>query len=130
MSERQRRGWGGYRTIRRNGKFVYTHRWVMEEHLGRPLRTDEHVHHINGDRKDNRLENLEVVSPAEHVALHRTGRALKPELRARIVALRDEGLSHSEIGREVGIVQSAVTRHLQREQGINLGRWRPRNQGV
>lgn len=52
--------------------YVLEHRLVMEERLGRYLRPDEIVHHINDDPTDNRVENLAVMTQGEHARLHHT----------------------------------------------------------
>ena len=55
------------RNWRTNRKWA---RAIMERHLGRKLLTSEHVHHINRDFTDNRIENLAVLSNSEHARLH------------------------------------------------------------
>jgi hypothetical protein len=59
-----------YKTVKRGGKTVLLHRWMMEQHLGRKLRRDEEVHHKNEDRWDNRIENFELKTTKSHQAIH------------------------------------------------------------
>jgi hypothetical protein len=49
----------------------------MENHLNRLLDDNEVVHHRNGDKLDNRIENLQAMLNSEHVRLHKsTGRTI------------------------------------------------------
>lgn len=65
-------GWrGGVKTrpdgYLRDGKTdKYIHRLVMEKHLGRKLKTEEHIHHIDGNPKNNNINNLKIMSNSEH----------------------------------------------------------------
>lgn len=62
----------GYKVLYLDGdKSIKEHIKIMEEYIGRKLKEDEVVHHINGVRDDNRLENLKLMTRGEHSSLHR-----------------------------------------------------------
>lgn len=60
------RSWNGYILYR--GRRV--HRELMQEVIGRKLEAWEDVHHINGNKEDNSIENLIVLSKREHAKIH------------------------------------------------------------
>lgn len=84
-----RRGTGKYRLMSGDGYalihvpnhpnsdlngYVKEHRFVMECHLHRFLSPNEVVHHINSDRLDNSLDNLQLIPFGEHTGLHNHNR--------------------------------------------------------
>ena len=55
-----------YVVIKFQGKLTYEHRVVMENFIKRKLKKNEVVHHINGNKKDNRIENLIIMKLKKH----------------------------------------------------------------
>ena len=59
--------------------YVYRYRKIMSDHIGRDLKHDEIVHHVNGDGSDDRIQNLRMMKSSEHARLHATQSKRKPK---------------------------------------------------
>lgn len=79
----------GYMRVTIGKRRILLHRHIMEGHLGRKLTRSEIVHHIDGNNKNNDIENLKVMTQNEHIALHR------PMMRERL--LQKIGANHHTI---------------------------------
>ena len=75
----------GYIAVKQSdGRYVLEHRILMEAKLGRKLLPNEQVHHINGNKQDNREENLVVITNSEHQHLHESAKRLNsPEAKEK-----------------------------------------------
>ena len=105
-------GWMGGRTVDRSGYvlirsdrktarrvgYILEHRMVMEDHLGRPLKKGEVVHHKNGDRSDNRIENLALFST--------NGAHLRATISGQVPKWTEDGLRRMRLG----ILRSSIQR--------------------
>jgi len=65
---------GRWYVMGRDYRYYKWSRVVLENHLGRELTSSEQVHHKNEDKSDDRPENLEIMSCAEHSRLHEAKR--------------------------------------------------------
>lgn len=103
-----------------DGKLYSEHRLIMEAHLGRKLGPTEHVHHIDGNKRNNELSNLLVIRRERHVSLHFQGknhpRSRLTEINVREIRQRaEQGETQTSLGQHFGVTQSAIWCILRRK---------------
>ena len=111
-----------YKRMKVRGRLIDEHRLVMENYLGRVLDRNEVVHHINGDPSDNRIENLELMTLAEHGRMHHAGKPPKrfgskcPTAKldekdvVKILGFLWMGKSNTEIAYQFGVHKTLISK--------------------
>ena len=113
----------GYENVRVGGKTVRSHRLIWECVHG-PIPDDLQINHINGDKRDNRIENLELVTPSENIkhafatGLHSTAGERHPGAKLSeddVREIRASSGRSSDLAKRYGVTRCTVNQVRRRQ---------------
>lgn len=96
----------GYIVYVINGSIVQRSHFLMESHLGRKLESDEAIHHINGIKTDDRIENLQILTRRGHSAFH--NRERNDHVSHQMMQTRELADIRSQIFDDAGHIREGV----------------------
>lgn len=118
----------GYRELHVGGRRIYEHRYFMEIKIGRKLSRYEHVHHINGIKTDNRIENLVLINESMHSKKHAIENGLgkdrkgispinktKVDLIEKILEMRRKGIYLKDISKELKVSITTIIKYCKKK---------------
>jgi len=118
----------GYIIVKDNAKWRREHIVIMEHSIGRKLNKNEIVHHINGNKTDNRIVNLQLMTKGEHITLHNFAREYKHKADDETIQnLYAEEYSGRQIASILKIGKSTVLNCIQR-LGVSRNNFGIRNE--
>lgn len=97
---------------------VFEHRLIVESMLGRYLENEEEVHHIDGDRLNNRVDNVTSLRSEEHKWWHGVKSRMDWEMKygnRDIFLFENTEMFGKDISKELNVSKSAVNKYLKRK---------------
>lgn len=109
-----------YKALRINGVKRDEHRVIMEKYLGRKLLSNEVVHHIDGNKRNNSIGNLQVLNRAEHARIHFNYENVKQDIETlRVTARKNSYIQYNMVKDIINSIREDIRLGLRNKEIVN-----------